>query len=55
VGRQQSPSRQAVVLVAVRSSENWSRRCSAARTASAQIVLVGLTTPPVVSALPSTM
>jgi hypothetical protein len=43
------------VFTARRRSAKLSRRCSAARRASAQIVLVGLTTPPVVSALPSTM
>src|SRR3954470_14536403 len=40
--------------VARRSSRKLSRRCSAARRASAETVGVGLTTPPVVNTLPST-
>jgi hypothetical protein len=38
-----------------RSARKLSRRCSAQRSASAQIVGVGFTTPPVTSTLPSTM
>jgi hypothetical protein len=43
------------LFVALRNSRKLSRRCSAARSASAQMVAVGLTTPLVARALPSTM
>lgn len=42
-------------FVVLRNSAKLSRRCSAARRARAQTVGVGLTTPPVVKTLPSTM